>query len=393
MKEFFTKDLLDFINENSKSNVYQLRLKGGLSEEQMDFVTRQIYGRQKAKKKLPSWHQNELIAYPKRVSVEQSSSEALAKFKAKLIGSGEKFVDLNGGFGVDAFYIGQNFAEAVYVERDKQLSEIVSHNYNVLNSDIKVLNIDFKDFIDNNKSLYDVVYLDPARRNETKGKVFRMEDSEPDMVHWAPILLKHSQKVVIKFSPMLDITDAIAKIPAVSDVHVISYRNEVKEILVFLSTSATKEPKIHSTDIKNQELAYETFQSTNTVQSIEITDRVEDYVYEPNKSILKANAQNDLANHFNLKKLHPNTHLYTSNQLHPSFQGRIFSLSDQIKVNKKEFQSHLPNKRANVITRNFPLSPRQLVKKLHIIEGGDLYVLACTLSDDAKALLICHRVK
>ena len=116
-------------------------------------------------------------------------------------------------------------------------------------------------------------------------------------------------------------------------------------------------------------------------------------MYEPNKSILKANVQNDLAKHFNLKKLHPNTHLYTSNQLHPSFQGRIFSVSEQIKVNKKELQAHLPDKKANIITRNFPLSPSQLIKKLHIIEGGDRYALACTLGDGAKAILICHRVK
>lgn len=381
-----------FIADNLHTDVKKLLLaKKSNTAVNYDFAIRQIDGLQRIRYKIPSFYKTENIIFPPKLNLEQSSSESTASYKMNLC-EGEIFIDLTGGFGIDFFFISKQFKNAIYVERNKELAEIVKHNLTVLGAlNTSVINADGIQFIEQMPNA-DCVLIDPARRDSVGSKVVLLSHCEPDVTQIYPLILTKTKLLMLKLSPMLDISAAISSLNNVCAVHVVSVANECKEILLLLRPNYHETISYFAINIlKNNDIQHYTFQKTNELNSeIEFTTELSTYLYEPNSSILKAGAFKSIAKDFHLKKLHNNTHLYTSNNIEISFPGRIFKVVKVWNVTKKsisELKKNVTN--ANLSTRNFPLSTDLLKKKIGITDGGDTYLFGCTLKDDSKVIIEC----
>ncbi|MEM6841803.1 MAG: hypothetical protein AAF632_06230 [Bacteroidota bacterium] len=376
-----------FIHEHEHGDPYQLVLKAKKYPDiPVPLVVQQIQARQKARKKLPEWYQAENIIFPPLLSLEQCSSEATARYKSQLV-HGKTLIDLTGGAGVDTYYLSQSFEQTQYVEQQKQLTEIAQHNFHRLQANsIQVQVGDAEEFLELASSV-DLIYIDPARRNDANQRVFRLSDCSPNVIQLLPQLLDKADKVLIKTSPMLDIYQATQDLGAVETIHVVAVGNECKEVLYLLSAHPPENPIIHAIDIQAN-AAPLTFTQPEEADTTVNFSEILSFIYEPNTAILKAGAFRTVANRWNLAKLHPNTHLYTSEALVDNFPGRIFELEAVLPYRKKEVQKYIPGKKANITTRNFRDSVATVRKKLGLKEGGDIYLFATrTLSKDQAILL------
>ena len=392
-----TQQQIDFIRLHEREDVRELALK--LDKEKyreldVELVLKQISGRQTAKVKIPSWFVNDDILYPVHLSLEQASSEATASYKASLIPDENKtFVDLTGGMGVDFAFLSQRFAKSVYVEQNWELCDIAGHNFEVLGlQNVAIENSTSETFLEKMPAV-DVIYLDPARRDDSGRKVIRIEDCSPNVSEIQDLLLAKAKKVLLKFSPMLDISLAIKNLKNVSEIHIVSVENECKELLFLLSLNA--DDTIYTAVNLNKNNSTEKFYFTsNEEQNTEIsfTDTIGKYLYEPNASILKAGAFKSVAKQFNLQKLHVNSHLYTSDNLIPDFPGRIFEVKDWFVPNKKNINTFVSNtKKANISVRNFPMSVVEIRQKTGLKEGGEVYLFGTTMADDEKVWVIAQK--
>ncbi len=392
-----TQQQIDFIRLHEREDVRELALK--LDKEKyreldVELVLKQISGRQTAKVKIPSWFVNDDILYPVHLSLEQASSEATASYKASLIPDENKtFVDLTGGMGVDFAFLSQRFAKSVYVEQNWELCDIAGHNFEVLGlQNVAIENSTSETFLEKMPAV-DVIYLDPARRDDSGRKVIRIEDCSPNVSEIQDLLLAKAKKVLLKFSPMLDISLAIKSLKNVSEIHIVSVENECKELLFLLSLNA--DDTIYTAVNLNKNNSTEKFYFTsNEEQNTEIsfTDTIGKYLYEPNASILKAGAFKSVAKQFNLQKLHVNSHLYTSDNLIPDFPGRIFEVKDWFTPNKKNIKTFVYNtKKANISVRNFPMSVVEIRQKTGLKEGGEVYLFGTTMADGEKVWVIAQK--
>jgi 16S rRNA G966 N2-methylase RsmD len=384
-------ELKDFILTHETDDVHLLALQTkqypGID---MQTVIRQIAGRKIAKEKIPSWYANDNIVYPRRLSMEQCSSEQTARFKASLCG-GESMVDLTGGLGVDCSFLAHGFKNAVYVEQQTELVEIAAHNFKVLGQDIKVANEDAVRYLSSMPPV-NLIYIDPARRDNTGRKTVQIEDCTPNILDMESLPEEKSEQVMIKLSPMLDIALAVRSMKSVSDVYIISVNNECKELL-FIKKGNTGKILYHCVNIQNNNTdTYTFYKEDEDTISLNYTTKTAKYLYEPNASILKAGAYKSIAKAYSLDKLHPGSHLYMSDVLYEEFPGRKFIIDNTCSLNKKDVKECLSDiKLANITTRNFPLSVQEIRKKTGLKEGGDVYIFATTLADDRKVLLICHK--
>ena len=336
-----------------------------LSDEEWRWFLQQIEGRERTADKLPTFAAIEDCWYPVRLSCEQCSSELTAKYKASLV-SGERMADLTGGYGVDTYFLSEHFAQADYVEQNEELCRIATHNF--ANKTISIHNTSAEEFL-KSAGQYDLIYLDPARRDNYGGKVFRLEDCTPNVVEFLPVLLKHltpKGRLLLKLSPMLDITQAVTALKAVRwDVHVVAVKNEVKEVLLL----SGGEGKITAIDLAKEEQAFTFTREEESLSTFNSQLSTFTYLYEPNAAILKAGAYKLVAQRFGLQKLDVNTHLYASEKLVAEFPGRVWHVTEQ-----------QPDKQANVLTRNYPLTPEQVKKKLHLRDGGTAFVIGCRVN-------------
>ena len=391
--------LQQFIQDNYQKNITQLAFKKHLVEGYENrFVLNQLYGKQKAKNKLPYLFNNNQVLYPAKVSVEQSSSEKTAIWKANLV-SGQTLLDMTGGFGVDTYYFAQHIQQVTYLEKNTELFKIVEHNYKVLNaSNIATINEDSLSFLENTSQQFDWIYLDPARRDDAGNRKIGLAGYFPNLLDIQPLLFEKTNKVLVKVSPMLDIQQAIQQLETVQKVIVLSVQNEVKELLFILNPPPTPLQRGKTTssiivcvDLRKdgQEIVYQP--TANAVLSNVKYGSPKQYIYEPNAAILKAGLFKEIALDFNLAKLHANTHLYTSEQLVDNFPGRTFRCKAVKSYNKKAITPYLTNKKANITTRNFPYSVAQIKKKLGVKDGGNRYLFATTLIEDKLAVLVCEK--
>ncbi|MDR0332318.1 MAG: class I SAM-dependent methyltransferase [Dysgonamonadaceae bacterium] len=382
-----------FIHQHQNDDIRNLALQ--FSREDMPFLLAQIKGRQIAKHKIPTWYENDDVIYPPHLSMEQSSSEKTAQYKASLLPKGRgKFVDISGGLGVDFYFMSQHFKQAVYVEQNVELCEIAQHNFNVLGlKNITIVNEKSEDFLQQTPKI-DVIFADPARRSDTGRKVFNIEDCSPNVVEIKNISLGKSDLVMIKYSPMLDISLAMKTLDNVREVHIVSVENECKELLFLLSKNSIG-CLYHAINIrKNNKIETFSFRPEDEQQIIpEFISHLENYLYESNASILKAGGFNSISNAFQIKKLHKNSHLYTSNELISDFPGRIFNIKNVFSPNKKNIRQLLSEtKKANISVRNFPMSVDEIRKKTGLKEGGDVYLFATTLSNEEKVWVVCEKI-
>lgn len=353
----------------------------------------QIAGRQAATDKIPSWHSTEGILYPRHLSLEQCSSEITARYKASLV-EGESFADLTGGFGIDCAFLSARFRQATYVERQQELCDIAANNFPLLG--LHHLSVHCTDGVEYLQQMapVDCLFIDPARRNEHGGKTVAISDCEPDVAALEELLLAKARWILIKLSPMLDLTLALRDMPHAHEAHIISVNNECKELLLILDRERTEEVTIHCVNLiagkGDQHFRFTREQEQKA--RCAYTPRPGVYLYEPNASLLKAGAFCCLTSIYKVEKLHPNSHLYTSAELVTDFPGRAFRVESTSTFNKKELKESLSDiKKANITVRNFPASVAELRKRTKLAEGGDTYLFATTLADEQKVLIRCTK--
>ena len=391
-----------FIREHLSDNVRTLALQAKkYPDVDMPTAITQIAGRQTAAEKIPSWKEIEDIWYPKHLSLEQCSSESTARYKASRL-QGESLTYLTAGFGIDCSFLADGFKSATYVERQKELCEIAAHNFPILNlNHITVRNEDGVAYLQT-MSPVDCIFLDPARRNEHGGKTVAISDCEPDVAELEELLLSKANRVMVKLSPMLDLSLALKELRHTQEVHILSVNNECKELLLLLGQeppaeqNPLEEVSIHCVNLFTkgvQEKQHFVFTREQEQRSeCMYTDTLGSYLYEPNTSLLKAGAFRSIAAAYPIKKLHPNSHLYTSDVLITDFPGRAFRIINQCSFNKKEIKESLSDlKKANITVRNFPATVAELRKRINLAEGGDTYLFASTLNNGQKILLRCEK--
>ena len=358
----------------------------------ISFALNQITGWQTASTKLPSWAALSGIVYPMHLSMEQCSSEPTARYKASLV-KGRTLVDLTGGLGVDCSFLSSNFEQVDYVERQAELAEIAEHNFEVLGlrSKVTVHTGDGVDFLQKMNKV-DVIYLDPARRDNHGGKVVSIADCEPDVSRLEDLLLQKADTVLIKLSPMLDVKLACQTLHHVQAVHIIAVNNECKELLLLLSKTThldLEEIPFFCVNIgKSGETQCFLFTGARESKAVVRYSDPESFLYEPNAAIMKAQGFKVLTERFPVKKLQNNSHLYTSSEWIPEFPGRKFQIQEVSGLGKKELKSFLDGlTQANLTVRNFPMTVADLRKRLKIKEGGEYYLFATTLQDNRKVFI------
>lgn len=381
-----------FIREHSGEDVRRLALQAArYPQVDMRVAATQIEGRRLASAKLPAWAAVEGIVYPVRLSMEQCSSEVTARYKASLVG-GERLADLTGGFGIDCSYMSASFVHTTYIERSEELCRIARHNFALLGHPITVIHGDSEEQLSLLEP-HDWIFVDPARRDGAGHKVVALSDCEPDVSRLEPLLLQRASRVMVKCSPMLDISQALRELHSVSEVHVVSVGGECKELLLILGGDAAGEPLIHTVNFQRatvQRFAYTA--SEESAATCAYTSTVCRYLYEPNSSLMKAGCFRLPAARWGLYKLHPNTHLYTSDTLVGEFPGRIFEVQRTDGFGKSELKRLTAGlQHANIAVRNFPERPDALRRRLRLADGGDTYLFATTLYDGQRVIVSCRK--
>ncbi len=441
---------IDFIRQHQEEDVRQLAFLGSkYPDVDMPFALDQIRGRQMARTKLPRWANIDGIIYPPHISMEQCSSEVTAMYKAELAARLVKnnqrntrighslgkinFLDMTGGFGVDFSYIAAQLGvQSMYVERQAHLCEAAKENFERLGlENATVKNGDGVEILHSLEKPLQLIFIDPARRDDAGNKVVSLQDCTPDVTLLQDEMLEKSDFVIIKLSPMLDWHRAVSELKCVREVHIVSTGNECKELLLVLSSSFGKktkfsvgadEDKASKTDDEtsllkiycindNQVMSYD--ESDKSVVSIasgiecgivelekcssEENELSQDsskplYLYEPNASLMKAGCFGAISSRYGVKMLEKNSHLFISDKPVHDFPGRAFRIKAVSSFNKKELKRQLSGvTKANIATRNFPLSVAELRKRFKLKDGGDTYIFATTLSDESHVLFICEK--
>ncbi|MXV50262.1 hypothetical protein GS399_04705 [Pedobacter sp. HMF7647] len=383
------KEVQDFIREKQDENPSLIALaKSPFPDVTSRELAEQIDSRKRCERKLPLWFNTPEIYYPPKLGLEQASSEQTALFKASLV-TGKTMIDLTGGFGVDDYYFSKKFEKVIHCERNEELSAIAKHNAVALKAD----NLEF---INSANSLerfsqingrFDVVYIDPSRRVKSQ-KVFKLADCEPDVPSNFDLLLDKSEKIIIKTSPLLDIQAGLKELRHVSQVYVISIKNDCKELLWIIDKTFNKEAEIIAVALADTPNSFSFHISKEKAAILSGYTKPGDYLYDPDVALLKAGAFKSIAIHYQLQKLDQHTHIYTSNKLDETFIGRIFKVEEVIDY--KNFTKSVT--RANVIARNFPASVDELKKKFRITDGGSEY-LYFTTAQSRHVIIRASRIK
>ena len=432
----------EYIKQHRNDDVYRLALAKTPEGVDLQYALQQISAYQILTKKVPSWAEcNELI-FPRQLSLEQSSSELTARYKAELIRDfmgNQPFthIDLTGGMGIDCYFIAQHTSHSHYIELNPELCQIARHNFTHLNSNISVHNTTAEEFLnqsteyrvqitDNRVQITDdrlqmtddrvqmtdnsslltpnsslLIYLDPARRGDHGQKLVSIADCQPNVIELLPQMFELTDKVVVKLSPMLDITRAINELPHIEKLYVISVNNECKELLLFINKKYNAETQIHAINLKStinsqqstdNPTPFSGFISHESALSLSYAHEVGKYLYEPYAAHLKSGLYKTLAEKYNVKKLHQHSHLYTSTELNNDFPGRKFEVKEVVPFDKKSAKTLFKSlKQANLTTRNFPLTVSELRTQYKIKDGGETYIFATTLHDDSKVLIVCQK--
>ncbi|KOY50474.1 class I SAM-dependent methyltransferase [Polaribacter dokdonensis] len=378
-----------YINDKLKSEITKLILKGSPFDDiSSQELANQIVAKQKSEKKLPTWFTTQNIYYPPKISIEQTSSEITAEYKSNII-KGDTIIDITGGFGVDCYYFSKSFKQVTHCEINDELSKIVSHNYQKLAiNNVTTFSGNGFDFLKSTDSNFDSIYIDPSRRSDVKGKVFLLKDCLPYVPPKIDFFFTKANNILIKVSPILDITNTINDLKNVKEVHVVAVNNEVKELLFLLEKEYNKSIEIKTVNHQKGELQTFSFIYNENAQADYSSPL--NYLYEPNSAILKSGAFQQIANHTKTFKLHKHSHLFTS-ELLITFPGRTFKIDSVLKYDKKKLKKLLPNNKANFTIRNFPKTVSQLRKETKIKDGGSIYVFFTKNNKNELITIICSK--
>ena len=427
----------EYIRHHKDDPVRPLALRPMPEGVNRTWVLQQIEGYQLAKKKLPHWaaiyDEGKDLHFPPRLSLEQCSSEATAKYKAQEISifncQFSIIIDLTGGFGVDFSYLAPHFSRAVYVEQQAALCDVARHNLPLLGlHHAEVINLPSEEALatvfspsgevrGELKGVF--IFLDPARRNSAGNKVFCLEDCSPDITQLQDTLLNIGDAIMVKLSPMLDITQALRQLRCVTDVHVISVKGECKELLIIMRKDKAPDQPItfHCVNLETEEEEFDSppapLLERGEEYALSVSEKADktfcncsplskrgvrgesvgsSFLFEPNASILKAGLQDVFGARYGLSKLHPNSNLFVGKEpipRVPARQFRIVDVTDFSKANLKHFLKGISH--ANLTIRNFPATVQELRKRLKLKEGGSDYLFATTLSDGSHVLIRCEK--
>jgi hypothetical protein len=384
-----------FISDNINSTINDIAKKlAYLEVDKRSFIIQQITGRQKIRKKLPSFYRQLNLIIPPSLNLEQSSSEETAKFKASLF-SGKKIIDITGGFGIDAFALAQKNS-LTYCEIDPELAQIAQINARHLSlSNFEALATDGVQHLSSKKECYDVVYLDPARRNEHNKKLVRFEDCTPNILEIKDLLFDKAPHILMKTSPMFDLSLGIEQLKNVTNVWIVAVRNEVKEMLWLLEKNTfldINDIPIHAVNLKKE--ALEKLEANRKEEQDQVAryGNVSNFLYEPNASVLKAGFFNLVSTRLKIQKLAKNSHLYTSEKLISGFPGRSFEVLDIVPYKTKLLKKRLEKKKINISTRNFPSLVGDLISKFKIVEGGEEFVFFTQQNNNDKIVIFTKKV-
>ena len=390
-KDLLHTDIQNFICENLNSDISDLLLKGvPFKTIDSKSIIEQIEAKKRSQKKLPTWFNTEHIYFPNKLNIEQTSSEKTAEYKANLI-SGNSIIDLTGGFGIDAYYFSKQVEHVTHCEINTELSEIVNHNFKALNvSNITCLNENGIEALKHIDKPFDWVYIDPSRRDSSKQKVFLLADCEPNIKMFQDLFLKYAQNVMVKTSPLLDLSATLADLKHVKEIHIVALNNEVKELLWILERDFEGAVMVKTVNLKKDHVQHFEFILKDESEAFANYSKPLTYLYEPNAAVLKSGGFDSVSVKLAIDKLHKHSHLYTSNVL-LDFPGRRFKIEKILPSNKKIFSKEKITK-ANITTRNFPISVSDIRKKLKIKDGGSTYLFFTTDCDNSKIILICSQL-
>jgi hypothetical protein len=387
--------ILEFIWQHREDDPRQMALSGkkypGLP---MAELASQVQALQKIRHKIPSWYRPGMY-FPFPLSVEQASSEATAKFKAGLF-EVDKMADLTGGMGVDAGFFAQKAQSLTYVEQNAALLEATRHNFQTLG----IAGVDWyqgtaESFLATHPGGLDLIYLDPARRHDAKGKVFQLADCTPDVLQLKTLLFQKARRVLLKTAPLLDLKEAARQLGQVAGIRVVAAQGECREVLYLLEphTPSWENVPIQAVHLQEGGMAIFTFHWQEEQEAMAILSPPLQYLYEPNPAILKAGAFKSFGLRYGLGKLHTHTHLYTSAQLVEHVPARCFVVDQVCRYDRKAVQAAVPDGRANITCRNFPDTPDQVRKKLGLKDGGEVYLFAATVMEQQKVIVVGRKVE
>lgn len=397
----------EFIREYRERDIRQLALQANrFPDVDMPYALDQIQGWQIARRKLPKWAACDGVIFPPHLSMEQCSSEPTAQYKLNLamewaerVGHASRMTDLTGGFGVDFSFTSCAFAAATYVERNEQLCHIVEHNLPLLGlNNATVVCADAVEYLSTVEP-QTMLFLDPARRDEHGAKTVMLADCTPDVVQLLPKLLEKSRFTMLKLSPMLDWHKAVDDLQGtVREVHIVSVGGECKELLLVLSTVVESELKVYCADLSTasdtSSLFVYTPGSSAPVANSTFNIQHSTFLHEPNASIMKAGCFDELAAAYGVSPVSRNSHLFLSDEPVEDFPGRSFVVERVTTMNKGELRKALAGiEKANIATRNFPLTVAELRKRLKIKDGGDVYIFATTTAEGEHLLLISRKYR
>ncbi|MEE1944625.1 hypothetical protein VRU48_05870 [Pedobacter sp. KR3-3] len=371
-KHILNSEVQAYISNNLQADVSKIALlKSPFGEVSSAALAGQIAAKKKSVHKLPSWYAQEGIYYPPLLSIEQCSSETTARYKSQLA-QGHSLLDLTAGFGVDSFFFAQKIAQVYSCEINPELSAISAHNAQLLGANnIECMAVDGIEFLKNTNQQVDTIYLDPARRHQSN-KVFKLKDCTPDVTQHLDFLLTKAQRVIIKTAPLLDITAGLAELKNVSEIHIVSVKNECKELLWVIDRDFKADPQVICATLNDEQKIF-AFQLNELHKPIAVASHQPPiYLYEPDVALLKSGAFNLIGARFGLHKLHQHSQLYRSDRFLAEFPGRIFQIETWLTLNELKKERELSG---NVIVRNFPEKPENLVKKYKIKSSHDHFII------------------
>lgn len=376
--KLISSDIQNYINQNLNSDLTKLLLKKSpFPDVSMQEIVQQIKGRKTAEKKFP-FLTKEGIVFPPNLNLEQASSQSTAEYKAQNL-KGKSFLDLTCGFGIDAYFLSKNFDEVTLIEQNPELISIVESNWKTLGRKAHFINKNLEEFLENlrqaqidNFNKFDVVYLDPARRDQQNKKKFLLEDLSPNVLEIQEKLHSITDKIIVKLSPLIDISYLISELKNITEIQIIAVRNEVKELVLIIennqSTDNQQPTTIKCINLESNEPEFSfNFNDEKSAKS-EFSESSK-FLFIPNNSILKAGAFNIISEKFGLKKLHPNTHFYTSEHNIENFPGRVLQIE---KIEAKDLKK---GEKYNLVSKNYPLKPEEIKKKYKLNDGGNHYLI------------------
>jgi len=381
----------EYLEEHTATPLSTFILKGSpFPEVTVQDLAQQLEGKRRIKSKLPLWYSTKGILFPPKVNLEQTSSETTAHYKAHLL-KGNAIVDITGGLGVDIYYFSKVASQVTHIEMNEEVSAFAKANLATLEvSNVTCITANAIEFLSNSDVFYDMMYVDPGRRTDAKGKVFMLRDCLPNVAENIDLLLSKCTTLWIKTAPLLDITAGLKELKNVSEIHIVAIKNEVKELLWRVEQEECQNLEIYTVNSHGDTSDQVSFTLQELYESKATYEYPKTYLYEPNASLLKSGGFNWISKQYKIDKLHTHTQLYTSDT--PiSFPGRSFKIDNILPYNK-QLKKVLSIDKAHITTRNFKESVITLRNKFKIKDGGEIYLFFTTLLDEKKVVLVCHKI-